>query len=64
MYVIVLVYSNVHMYVHVNLCTFYIGILCMYIVFVYSNVHMCVEDLCTFYIGIWGAAVEAEKQSV
>ena len=30
MYVIVLVYSNVHMCVHVvNLCTFYIGILCM-----------------------------------
>ena len=34
------------------------------IVLVYSNVHMCVADLCTFYIGIWGAAVEAEKQSV
>ena len=38
--------------------------LCMCITFVYSNVHMCVVDLCTFYIGIWGAAVEAEKQSV
>ena len=52
MYVIVLVYSNVHMCVHVvNLCTFYTGILCMYIVFVYSNVHVCSGFMYILHMG-------------